>query len=123
MADLTPGILIIDDERALGEILKEYLEALDYKVFYAENGLAGLDLLAREKPLLVLLDMLMPGMDGMECLKEIKMRSPETIVVMVTAVYDEKTAKRAIQAGAYEYITKPLDLEKLRKDILSRIFL
>jgi CheY-like chemotaxis protein len=111
-----------DREQSIGELLTEYLETLDFETLYAESGAAGLEILSKEKPALVLLDMLMPEMSGLECLQKIKAALPETIVVMVTAVYDEKTAKKAVAAGAYEYITKPVDFEMLQENILNRIF-
>ena len=114
-------ILTIDDEVLIGEMIQDYLKLSGFNAFYADNAENGIEILKKEKPAIVLLDVLMPKVGGIECLKRIKEIAPETIVIMATAVHDEKTAKQAIQYGAYDYITKPIDFAYL-KTILSRIF-
>ena len=116
------SILIIDDEVTIGELISDYLKLLNFEAFHAENAEKGIEILKRENPSVVFLDVIMPRVDGIECLKEIKKISPATIVVMATAVHDEKTAKLAIQYGAYDYITKPIDFAYLKENILARIF-
>ena len=115
-------ILIIDDEPTIGEMVQDYLKLLGFTAFYAENAEKGIEVIKKEKPSMVLLDVLMPRISGIECLKMIKVVSPETIVVMATAVHDEKTAKQAIEYGAYDYITKPIDFNYLKENVLSRVF-
>lgn len=115
-------VLVIDDEETIGEMVRDYLTMIDFTAFHADNAEKGMAILRKEKPSLVFLDVLMPQISGIECLKMIKEISPETIVVMVTAVHDEKTAKLAISYGAYDYLTKPIDFTYLKENILSRIF-
>ncbi len=122
MNALPKVILIIDDEPTIGEMIQDYLGTLGFKAFHAVNAERGIEILKKEKPSLILLDVLMPKISGIECLREIKIISPETIVIMATAVHDEKTAKQAIAYGAYDYITKPIDFAYLKENILSRIF-
>ena len=120
-------ILIIDDEVQFGQLLKMNLDgvtegAMTYEGLVAANGREGLALIQRERPDLVLLDMMMPGMNGLETLKQIKLMSPELPVAMVTAVWNEDEGKRCFAAGAYEYITKPVDFEHLKTALLVKLF-
>lgn len=115
-------ILVIDDEATIGELVSDYLGLLGFKAFHAQDAETGIEMIKKEKPSLVFLDVIMPKVDGIECLQRIKKVAPETIVVMATAVHDEKTAKLAITYGAYDYITKPIDFAYLKDNILARIF-
>ena len=115
-------ILIIDDEPEIGEIVKDFLNDLNYTTMIAGDATEGLALAQSEKPDLVLLDILMPQISGMECLKQIKELRPETIVVVISGLQDEQLAKQAIRRGAYDYIVKPFDLNFLQNNLLARIF-
>jgi DNA-binding response OmpR family regulator len=115
-------ILIIDDEEQFGRLLKLNLEATtDYAALVATNGEAGLQLVNTHKPDLVLLDIMMPGINGLETLKRIKAIAPEIPVAMVTAVWSEQEAKQAFATGAYDYITKPVHLEYLKTALLVKL--
>ena len=115
-------ILIIDDEEQFGRLLKLNLEATtDYAALTATTGEEGLRLVQTHKPDLVLLDIMMPGADGLETLKQIKAVAPEVPVAMVTAVWNEQEAKKAFAAGAFEYITKPVHLEYLKTALLVKL--
>lgn len=123
----TKKILIIDDEQSFGELLKLNLESVrDHHVTYvgllATSGAAGLQMVQQHRPDLVLLDMMMPDMGGLEVLQRIKQLAPELPVAMVTAVWDEREGKRCFDAGAYEYITKPVDFDYLHTALLVRLF-
>lgn len=105
-------ILVIDDEKSIRNTLKEILEYEKYKVDDAENGIEGLKLVNSKKYDVILLDIKMPGMDGLEVLEHI-MKNTDTPVVMISGHGNIDTAVEAIKKGAFDYIAKPLDLNRL----------
>jgi DNA-binding NtrC family response regulator len=105
-------ILIVDDDNSIRKGLSLTL-ADRYSVVTAKNGLEALELFTNEKPDMVLLDVGLPGMDGVEVLKRLKGINPDPTVVMVTAVEDVKTVVNAIKHGAYDYLVKPIDSQEL----------
>ena len=108
-------ILVIDDELAIVDIVKEALESEDFQVIGASNGVEGLERLHNENPDLVILDVLMPGMDGWEVLRRIE-ADPATAgvpVIMLTALGSDEDILRGLEEGAVEYITKPFHLQDL----------
>lgn len=107
-------ILIIDDDASLRRVLEYNLQEEGYEVFTAATGEKGLETFARYKPALVFTDMKMPGMDGLQVLKEIKKQSPDTLVIIITAFGAVDAAVEAMKIGAYDYITKPFHREALR---------
>ena len=116
-------ILLIDDEEDCCMMLKLNIETTtEYEALVATSGEAGLEHIKRHNPDLVLLDILMPGMDGIETLKRIKATTPDLPVAMVTAVHKEEEAKKCFDLGAYEYITKPVDFEYLNTALLVQLF-
>jgi len=116
-------ILIVDDEESFCELLKLNLEDnKNYEGLIATSGEEAIELVKQHKPDVVLLDILMPDMGGLECLKRIKALAPDLPVAMVTAVWDAEEGKRALREGAYEYITKPIDLEYLKTAIFLKLF-
>lgn len=114
-------ILIIDDEPEISKMVTEFLLSSGYAAYFALNGPAGLDLIEKEKPHLVLLDIGMPGMSGLEVLKEIRKKYPELTVVMLTAHTEVEVMKRALQGGASEYISKPINLETLLNKFVKEL--
>jgi DNA-binding response OmpR family regulator len=114
-------ILVVDDESHIVRLLKKYLASKKYEVYTATNGMEAIEKVKEVNPHIVLLDILMPGMGGMDCLKEIKKINPKTVVVMITAVIDEELAIRALQLGADDYITKPLDLNYIETVVLVKM--
>ena len=111
-------ILVVDDEKSICETL-HILFKDEYKVITTQSGEQALKLL-EEKPDLIILDILMPEMDGIEVLKRIKGFDPQIAVVMLTAVNKVKTAVEAMKFGAIDYITKPFEVEEVRL-IVKRI--
>ncbi|MGA1839905.1 MAG: sigma-54-dependent transcriptional regulator [bacterium] len=101
------SILIIDDEKSMCEFLSIMLKREGYRVQFATDPQAGLRLAQKDIFDLAIIDIRMPGMDGLSVLKEIKKISPETAVIMITAYASTKTAVQAIKEGAYDYLTKP----------------
>ncbi len=116
-------ILIVEDERAIRNVLKNILqdENKDYQVSEAENGKAAIDLLANEEHDLVLCDIKMPGMDGLEVLDHIVATHPETTVVMISGHGDLETAVDSMRKGAYDYISKPPDLNRLLSTVRNAL--
>ena len=115
-------VLVIDDELSLCEVIKDFLDSLGYQTYMAIDAIQGLEMIEREKPDVVLLDILMPEVSGLECLQRIKKSRPNTIVIIISGMQDEELAKSAIRHGAYDYITKPFDLDFLENNLLARIF-
>lgn len=121
-------ILLIDDEDDILEFVKYNLERDGYEVFTAPNGAAGLEKALEIKPHLILLDMMMPVMDGLETCRAIRSRSElkDVMVVFLSAVGNEETQLQGYESGADDYIGKPIKMNILRsrvKAILSRISL
>lgn len=114
-------ILVVDDEIEACNALKEFLEVKGYEVHTAQDGKTALDQVQELRPQLVLLDMIMPGMHGIEVLQEIKKIDPEIGVIMVTVVTNEAQAKKALELGAYDYITKPVDLNYLDTVVMVKL--
>jgi DNA-binding NtrC family response regulator len=106
-------ILIVDDELGVRDSLRMIFKK-DYHVTVAGNSSEAWEKVQNEEPDLIFLDIIMPGKDGMEILKEIRQIQPLTPVVMLTATKTVKTAVEAMKLGAYDYITKPFDIEELR---------
>lgn len=106
-------ILVVDDEVEVCNALRDFLSIKNYEVETALDGPTALKKVEEFNPHIVLLDIIMPGMGGVEVLKEIININPEIGIIMITAVVDDEIAKRIIQLGAYDYITKPIDLSHL----------
>ncbi len=100
-------ILIIDDESSIRKMFGLILSREGYNVTEAEEGNEGLLLIGSEEYDLVLLDIMMPGITGIECLERIKETHPELPVIMVTGVINVETTVEATEKGAFDYIIKP----------------
>ncbi|MBN1688522.1 MAG: response regulator [Candidatus Omnitrophica bacterium] len=110
---MSKKILIIDDEPELCESMCHCLREAGYKSYFALDGKAGLEMIERIIPHLVLLDIRMPGKDGIEVMREVVSRFPNLVIVVMTGFHDIEIAKRAIEYGACEYLTKPVALDTL----------
>jgi DNA-binding NtrC family response regulator len=108
-----PRILIIDDEKAIRYTLKDILEFENYTVDQAEDGPAGLDMLIKDKYDVVLCDVKMPKMDGLEVLERAQKISPDTAFIMISAHGNIEMAVDATKKGAFDFIPKPPDLNRL----------
>ncbi len=106
------GVLIVDDEPGIRESLTDVLEDEGYKVFSVESGEACLDFLSKKKCDLVLLDIWLPGMDGIQALEKIQGLENPPIVIMISGHGTIETAVRSTKLGAFDFIEKPLTLEK-----------
>lgn len=115
--------LIVDDEPDVCEELRKFLERMGYDAVEAYSGDEAIETYRNERPNIVLLDILMPGKDGLETLRELKALDPEVTVIMVTAVGDRKIAKQAMREGAFDYITKPVNRDYLERAIKTKEWL
>ncbi len=107
-------ILIVDDEQSMRDFLSIMLKKEGYEVASADTAGSGLKAVQGEIFDLVISDVKMPGMDGIELLKALKEISPETVVVMITAHATAETAVEAMKLGAYDYITKPFKVDEIK---------
>ena len=107
-------ILIVEDEKSMREVLRILLEGEGYEVSIASDGLMGIASLEKDIFDLVITDVKMPRADGFEVLKRIKEIAPETIVIMITAFATKDTAIEAMKLGAYDYISKPFNIDEIR---------
>jgi len=112
-------ILIVDDEIDVCDFVKHFFEERNFRVFTALNGSDALRIVKKDKPQLVLLDMRMKGMDGIETLRDIRTVDKKVKVVMVTAISDKDKMDEAAKLGAAKYITKPLVLEDLEATVIE----
>ncbi|MFP6609635.1 MAG: sigma-54 dependent transcriptional regulator [Deltaproteobacteria bacterium] len=108
-----PKALIVDDEKGVRESLRLVLQD-DFDPVTVDTGEAALEWLASERATVVFLDILMPGIDGLEVLETLRARDADTPVVMLTATKTVKTAVKAMKLGAFDYITKPFDVDEIR---------
>lgn len=106
-------LLVVDDERMILELTSMVLSSKGFDVSVADNASDSYELIEREKPALVLLDFMMPKINGLEALKEIRLRFPETYVIMFTGKGSEEVAVELMKAGASDYILKPFSNAKL----------
>ncbi|MDY6837069.1 MAG: response regulator [Thermodesulfobacteriota bacterium] len=106
-------ILLIDDEEPIRKVLGLYLRSKDYEVITAADGREGIEAFQQESPAVVLTDIKMPGMDGIEVLKRVKEMNPETEIIVITGHGDMDLAVQALQLDASDFITKPVDNQAL----------
>ncbi len=118
MGEKTRSVLIVDDEVGARESLKMILKS-DYEVFLAKDAEEGFLQIKVHSPDVILLDIILPDLDGLKVLERIKQSDPDVIVIMITATKTVKTAVEAMKLGAYDYVTKPFDIDELRL-IISR---
>ncbi len=107
-------VLLVDDEPNILQLLSTVLEDEGYRILEASNGSEALKQVEKEDPQVVLLDIRMPGMDGLQVLRRIKENSRKTSVIMMTAYGAMDSVVEATKKGAYDYLAKPLDLEKVK---------
>lgn len=112
-------ILIIEDEENILELLKFNLEKNNYKVICAKDGKNGFELTKKERPSLILLDLMLPKMDGIELCKKIRsdIELKDIFIIMITAKVNETDKVLGLEAGADDYITKPFSLKELQARI------
>jgi two-component system response regulator PilR (NtrC family) len=117
MADKKRRVLVVDDEQDVRDILDSVLKKLDYIPFVAESGEEALEILKNNKIDVILSDLYMPGMDGIELLKRVRSLKKNFVFLIITAHPTIETAVDAIKKGAYDYLTKPFHIEEVRVKI------
>jgi putative nucleotidyltransferase with HDIG domain len=113
----TEKILVVDDEEAIREVVSTLLEAQGYHCTVCSNGRMALDAFRKDTFDLALSDIVMPEMDGLKLLAELRNEDPDVPVIMVTAMHDISIALQAIRAGAYDYILKPFEKDQLHLSV------
>ncbi len=111
---MKPSILIVDDDEVMQQTLSDVLKKRGYEIFVANSGNEALSVIKKYIIDLILLDMRLPDVDGLEVLKKIKEFDTEILVIIMTAYSDIQTAVSAMKSGAYHYINKPFELEELK---------
>ena len=114
-------VLVVDDEATARENLQRFLTTLGHDVSVAAEGQEALDLASKRTFDVVLMDIKMPGMGGLEALAKFGERYPDTVIIMATAVGEVDTAIEAMTLGAYDYTVKPLDLDNVRTRVAKAI--
>lgn len=110
-------VLIVDDQNGIRLLLMEVFNSEGYHTTQASNGKVALEIVRSERPDLVLLDMKIPGMDGLEILKHIKTIDPTITVIMMTAYGELDMINQATELGAVKHFTKPFDIDELRLEV------
>src|SRR5580692_9898346 len=112
-----PKLLAIDDETQSLELIKDALSDAGVEILTASDPKIGLEMFKQVRPQIVLLDLMMPGVRGLEVLESILAADPGAEVILMTAHYSTESAVEAVQKGATDYLNKPLHVEKLRRRI------
>ena len=111
--DLTPSVLIVEDERLLGQVYQSYLESAGYNPKHVVSGNEALQCLQINPPDILLLDLMLPDMGGLEILQRIQLESLPITVIIITSESSANIAVEAMHAGAFDYLVKPVDAERL----------
>ena len=114
-------ILVVDDQFGIRILLNEVLQKEGYDTYQAANGLQALEILNDHVPDLVLLDMKIPGMDGIEILKRMKVLQPDIKVIIMTAYGELDMIQEAMDLGAITHFAKPFDIDDIRKAVAKHL--
>lgn len=111
---MTPTrVLVVDDDPTVSDVVRRYLERAGYEVALAADGATALDDYARHRPALVILDLMLPGIDGLEVCRRLRAGGEDTPVIMLTALGEEVDRIVGLQLGADDYVTKPFSPREL----------
>ncbi len=116
----TLKILVVDDEPNILEIVQSFLENEGYEVITADSGATAFTRIEEPYPQIVLLDIRMPDIDGLQCLRQIKEKYPDIQVVMMSGFATIQMARKSLEIGAFDYICKPLSFMHL-KEVIQQI--
>jgi DNA-binding response OmpR family regulator len=120
MAKKSVNILVVDDDQDLLDMVQEALEIEDYSVIVADNGQMALEKIAQYKPNLILLDIKMPGVDGIQVLQQIRSKSSVPII-MLTGVQEPAIISRSLDLGADDCVKKPFSIQELLAHIRAKL--
>src|SRR5262245_30701532 len=121
MAPNTAKILIVDDQPEVGAVLEEYFSGRGFAVVLAVGGLEALSKIEKDRPAMVLLDVRMPDLDGVEVLRKIREAGPNPPVLMMSGNDDLGVAKRTLDLGAVDYVLKPFDFDHIDRVVLKTL--
>lgn len=117
MKSLKGKLLIVDDQFGIRILLSEVFQKAGYKTYQAANGVQALDIVEKHNPDLVLLDMKIPGMDGLEILKRMKLINEDIRVIIMTAYGELDMIQEAKDLGAITHFAKPFDIDEIREAV------
>lgn len=118
---MSATILVVDDRIGIRKLLQEVLQGAGYLVMAASGGSEAVEIVKEQKVDLVLLDMKMSGMDGLETLTQLKEYAPHVVILIMTAYEELEVLKEARRRGAAGYISKPFDIEELKDTIAAKL--
>lgn len=114
-------VLIVDDQYGIRMLLNEVFQQEEIETFQAANGIQAIECVQNEKPHLILLDMKIPGMDGLEILKRVKEIDPNVEVIMMTAYGELNLIEKAKKLGAFMHFSKPFDINEVRLTVKEKL--
>jgi two-component system, OmpR family, response regulator ResD len=107
------SVLVVDDEPTIGEVVSRYLERAGYEARVAEDGLAALDAISERPPDLIVLDLMLPGLDGLEVMRRVRAEARTSAIILLTAKGDESDRIVGLRLGADDYVVKPFSPAEL----------
>ena len=116
-------ILVVDDESDVRDLLSKFLTRRGYEVDTASDGKAALDAVRESQPDIVLLDIRLPKVDGLTVLERLKEEQQSVAIITMSGIADEDTARRSLELGAADFITKPFNLPYLETSLLAKLIL
>ncbi|MBO9130096.1 response regulator [Bacillus sp. 165] len=114
-------ILIVDDQYGIRILLNEVFQKEGYQTYQAANGFQAIDIVKKDRPDLVILDMKIPGMDGLEILKRVKEIDKDIKVILMTAYGELDMIQEAKDLGALSHFAKPFDIDEIRKAVRNEV--
>src|SRR5437016_14659085 len=118
------SLLIIEDDESISSAIREYFSRAGYTVSTASDGIAGIEVAVKDRPDVIVLDLMLPKMDGLAVCKELRMKNPQMPILMLTAKDDVVDKVLGLEMGADDYITKPFSLREVEariKSVLRRV--
>ncbi len=119
----TNHILVVDDESDVRDLLSKFLTRRGYKVLTAADGEAAIEAIRESRPDIVLLDIRLPKIDGLSVLQRLRDESDDVAIITMSGNADEDTARRSLELGAADFITKPFNLPYLETSLLAKLIL